>query len=154
MKWTPWIKVVETATVPKMYTSVGMFLPLEGSEKEPIGQRIIETPVDPEATEALRNPRSSFIAYVPKGSIKKGERLVTGHAKVTACAVCHGEGLKGLGAAPGIAGRSPSYLVRQMYDMQQGSRTGNWNELMKPIVSGLSQEDMLNVAAYTSSLAP
>ena len=37
-----------------------------------------------------------------------------------ACAVCHGADLKGLGPVPGIAGRSPSYLVRQMYDMQAG----------------------------------
>jgi len=62
--------------------------------------------------------------------------------------------LKGLGPAPGIAGRSPSYLVRQMYDMQQGTRKGTWTELMKPVVAQLSQEDMLNTAAYVSSLAP
>jgi len=148
MQWTPWIKVVETATVPKTHTSVGMFLPLEGNEKEPLGQRIIEMPVDPEATEALRDPRSGFIAYAPIGSIKKGAKLAAG------CAVCHGAGLKGLGPVPGIAGRSPSYLVRQLYDMQQGTRKGSWTELMKPVVSGLSEEDMLNIAAYTSSRTP
>jgi cytochrome c553 len=71
MKWTPWIKVVETNSVPKTYTSVGMFLPVENStEKEPLGDRIIETPVDPEGTEILRNPRSGFIAYVPPGRRK------------------------------------------------------------------------------------
>ncbi len=50
MKWTPWIKVVETSTVPKTRIGGGMFLTLEGSEKEPLGQRIIETPDDAEAT--------------------------------------------------------------------------------------------------------
>ncbi len=155
MKWTPWIKVVETDTVPKTYTNVGMFLPLEGNEKEPLGQRIIETPVDPEATEGLRDPRSSFIAYAPIGSIAKGEALVTrGNGKTLACGACHGSDLKGLGPVPGLAGRSPSYLVRQMYDMQQGTRHGSWTELMKTVVSGLSQEDMLNIAAYTSSRTP
>jgi cytochrome c553 len=148
MKWTPWIKVVETATVPKTHTSVGMFLPLEGNEKEPLGQRIIEMPVDPEATEALRDPRSGFVAYAPIGSIKRGEKLAAG------CAVCHGVDLKGLGPVPGIAGRSPSYLVRQLYDMRQGTRKGSWTELMKSVVSGLSDEDMLNIAAYTSSRTP
>jgi cytochrome c553 len=155
MKWTPWIKVVETESVPKTYTNVGMFLPLEGNEKEPLGRRIIETPVDAEATEGLRDPRSGFIAYAPVGSVAKGEALVTrGNGKTLPCAPCHGSDLKGLGPVPGLAGRSPSYLVRQMYDMQQGTRRGNWTELMKTVVSGLSQEDMLNIAAYTSSRTP
>ena len=155
MKWTPWIRVVETDAVPKTYTSVGMFLPLEGGEKEPLGQRIIETPVDPEGTEALRNPRSGFIAYAPVGSIEKGAQLVMGgNGKTIACGVCHGADLKGLGPVPGIAGRSPSYLARQLYDMQQGTRRGDWTELMKPVVKGLSNEDMLNIAAYTSSRTP
>jgi cytochrome c553 len=38
--------------------------------------------------------------------------------------------------------------------MQQGTRKGTWTELMKPVVAPLSQEDMLNTAAYVSSLAP
>ena len=76
MKWTPWIKVVEADTVPKTRVQGGMFLKLEGNETEPIGDRIIETPDDVEHTEALRDPRSGFTAYVPVGSIKKGEALV------------------------------------------------------------------------------
>jgi cytochrome c553 len=157
MKWTPWIKVVETDTVPKTRTSVGMYLPIEGAGagQEPIGDRIIETPVNAEATETLRDPDSGFIAYAPKGSSAKGERLaVDGGGKTSPCGVCHGSDLKGLGPVPGIAGRSPSYLVRQMYDMQQGTRNGSWTQLMKPVVSKLSQEDMLNIAAYVSSQTP
>ena len=155
MKWTPWIKVVETESVPQTRISVGMFLPVEGGGEEPIGQRIIEVPKDTDATEVLRNPRSGFIAYVPVGSIEKGEALVTADtSKTVRCAICHGTDLNGLGPVPGIAGRSPSYLVRQMYDMQQGSRKGEWANLMKPVVSGLSEEDMLNIAAYVSSQAP
>jgi cytochrome c553 len=155
MKWTPWIKVLETETVPMTYTSVGMYLPLEGNAREPIGQRMIETPLDAEATEALRNPRSGFVAYAPVGSIQKGEKLAAGvGGKTVACGACHGADFKGLGPVPGIAGRSPSYMVRQMYDMQQGTRHGSWTELMKSVVSGLSQEDMLDIAAYVSSRTP
>ena len=152
MKWTPWIKVVETESVPKTRISAGMYLPLEGNGREPLGSRIIEVPKDPEATEKLRDPRSGFIAYVPVGSIEKGEALATGGGgKTTSCSACHGSDLKGMGPVPGIAGRSPSYLVRQMYDMQQGTRKGEWTELMKPVVSQLSNEDMLNIAAYCAS---
>src|SRR5205823_3728456 len=132
MNWTPWIKVVETATVPKTRIAGGMFLPLASSEKEPIGTRIIEVPENPEATELLRDPRSGFVAYVPMGSVKKGETLVrTGGGRTTQCAVCHGADLQGLGPVPGIGGRSPSYIVRQLYDTQQGARHGVWADLMK-----------------------
>src|SRR4029453_6919691 len=119
------IKVVETGTVPKTRIAGGMFLKVEGSDAEPIGSRIIEIPGGTERTENPPHPRSGFIAYVPVGSLKKGEALVTtGGGKTTACGVCHGADLKGLGPVPGIAGRSPSYLVRQMYDTQHGARTG------------------------------
>src|ERR1051326_3650379 len=77
MPWTPWIKVVETDMAPKTRIQVGLFLALEGNEKEPIGHRIIEVPEDAEATETYRNPRSGFIAYAPRGSIKKGEKLAS-----------------------------------------------------------------------------
>jgi cytochrome c553 len=115
--------------------------------------RIIETPENPEATEVLRNPRSGFIAYAPVGSIKKGEALVRagGNGKTVACGACHGADLLGMGPVPGIAGRSPSYLGRQLYDMQAGTRNGEWTQLMKPVVAKLTAEDMVNILAYVSS---
>jgi len=155
MRWTPWIKVVEAATVPKTRIAGGMFLRLEGGESEPIGERIIEVPDDTERTESLRDPRSGFTAYVPIGSIKKGEALVTtGGGRTTRCAVCHGADLKGLGPVPGIAGRSPSYTVRQLFDTQRGTRKGVWADLMKPVVANLTNDDMLAIAAYTASRVP
>jgi len=155
MKWTPWIKVVETDMVPKTHIAGAMFLRLEGDAKEPIGERIIETPVNTEATEVLRDARSGFIAYVPVGSIKKGEALVmNGGGKTTQCVVCHGADLRGLGPVPGIAGRSPSYIVRQLSDIQEGSRNGEWSGLMKPVVAKLTIEDKIAIAAYVSSREP
>jgi cytochrome c553 len=158
MKWTPWIRVVETNTVPKVVSRGGIWIPLEGAEagKEPIGVRIIETPEEPERTEILRDPRSGFIAYVPVGAVKKGETLVTtgGAGKTVACAACHGPTLEGMGPVPGIAGRSPSYLVRQMFDMQAGARNGEWTQLMKPVVAKLTDADFVNIAAYVSSRRP
>jgi cytochrome c553 len=153
MPWTPWIKVVETDTVPKTRIAGGLYLALEGNEKEPLGQRVIEVPVNGEATETLRDPHSSFIAYVPKGSIDKGAALVTagGNGKTVQCGLCHGPDLQGLGPVPGIAGRSPSYLARQLYDMQNGFRTGVWTPLMKPVVAKLTPEDMIDIVAYVSS---
>ena len=156
MKWTPWIRVVEASTVRKMRSAGGIWVPIEGEATEPIGTRIIETPENPEHTELLRDPRSAFIAYVPPGSIKKGEALVTtgGNGKTVACGVCHGADLRGMGPVPHLAGRSPSYLVRQMYDMQAGARHGEWTTLMKPVVAKLGDEDFVNIAAYIASRTP
>jgi len=152
MKWTPWIRVVEASTVPKMVSRGGIWIPVEGGGSEPIGTRVVETPENPERTEILRDPRSGFIAYVPVGSIKKGETLAKSRA--LDCSVCHGADLQGLGPVPGIAGRSPSYLARQMFDMQVGARHGEWAELMKPIVAKLTEEDLVNIVAYVSSRMP
>jgi cytochrome c553 len=122
---------------------------------EPIGQRIVEVPMDAEQFEH-RDTRSQFIAYVPKGSIAKGEALAkTGGAGVTTpCATCHGPDLRGVESVPGIAGRSPSYLVRQIYDFQQHARAGSAGVLMGPVVERLSHDDMVSLAAYVSSLKP
>lgn len=149
IKWTPWIKVMESKTAPKTKVNNGLFL-AEGEEKEPLGNRIVEVPVNAEATEVLRDPHSGFNAYVPMGSIKKGEALV----KKQQCALCHGEGLKGLGPVPPLAGRSPSYLMRQMYDMQKGFRDGLWTGLMKPVVANLSEQELLEISAYVAAQAP
>jgi cytochrome c553 len=90
---------------------------------------------------------------VPPGSIKKGAALVaSGGGKTTPCGVCHGPDLKGLGPVPALAGRSPSYIVRQLFDIQQGTRHGLWSPLMKPVVEHLTQDDMLAIAAYAASL--
>jgi cytochrome c553 len=151
--WTQWVRVVETRMVPKTEAEGSIFFKAPGKEVEPIGMRIIETPEDDEQAEPLRNPRSGFVAYAPIGSIKKGEALVMagGNGKTTACTICHGADLRGLGMVPGIAGRSPSYLARQMYDMQSGTRHGEWSELMKPVVAKLTNDDLLAIAAYVSS---
>jgi cytochrome c553 len=147
MKWTPWIEVKESATVPKTRIAGGLFLALDGNETEPIGNRIIEVPVNTEQTEILRNPRSGFYAYAPTGSIVRGQQI----AVLNRCGACHGADLRGLGPVPGIAGRSPSYMVRQMYDMQAGTRKGEWTQLMVPVVEKLSADDMLDVAAFVAS---
>ena len=154
LKPARWIRVVETEMVPKTKVGGWMLIADEGAGTEPIGQRIIEMPENLERTE-LRDSASGFIAYVPPGSIGKGEVLITnGAGRTTPCAICHGAGLKGLGPVPALAGRSPSYIVRQLYDMQHGVRNGLWAELMNSVVAGLSEEDMVAIAAYTASLAP
>ena len=155
LKYQRWIRVVETETVPKTHVAGFMLVALEGAGTEPIGQRIIEVAEDV-ARSAIRDSRSGFIAYVPVGSIKRGEALVTtgGAGKTIACGTCHGQDLKGLGDMPPLAGRSPSYTVRQLYDFQSGARAGLLSVQMKESVAKLTIEDMVAIAAYTASRAP
>jgi cytochrome c553 len=157
LTWTPWIEVVESDTAPKTRPSGGMWLRLEGADAgtEPLGKRIIETPKNTEYTEKLRNPHSGFTAYVPKGSIAKGEALATKPStKTTQCTICHGTDLAGLAVVPTLRGRSPSYLARQLADLKLGTRHGLWSPLMAPVVAKLTADDILNLAAYLSSLPP
>jgi cytochrome c553 len=165
MKWTPWIRVVETDLVPKTRIVGNLFLPLEAVKSEAIAGRIIELPENEEQSETYRNPHSGFIAYVPQGSLSKGKDLVTTggakkvgnqivQGKTTPCITCHGQDLMGVADIPPIAGRSPSYMVRQMWDIQQGTRPTAPPQLMKLIVANLSSEDMVAIAAYVSSLKP
>ena len=104
----------------------------------------------------LRDPRSGFVAYVPTGSLTKGQALVdTGASgKTIACSICHGDGMKGLANVPRIAGLHPIYIARQLYLFKDGSRGGPDAPLMNKPVARLTDEDILNIAAYLGSLSP
>jgi cytochrome c553 len=151
----PWVRVVEADTVPKTYVNASnMRLAVPSGGSEPIGDRIVELP-DDEAAAVARDPRSGFVAYVPKGSVAKGETLVrTGGGETTACIICHGPALKGVGTAPAIAGRHTGYIVRQLYFFQDGSRSGAVAALMRNVVQRLTDDDMLAIAAYLASQDP
>ena len=155
LKPKPWVRVIEAKFVPKTHVAGWMLVVSTPHEMESIGDRIIETPENLERTE-LRDDSSGFIAYVPPGSLKRGKALVTtgANGKTTACSTCHGPNLRGFKNVPSIAGRSPSYIVRQLYDMQSGARAGVNFPQMKPVVANLSLYDIIDIAAYTASLEP
>jgi len=157
LKPSVWVKVEEADTVPKSYVSTKgrMRLPLPSGGTEPLGKRIIELPQDM-ARATSRDPHSGFVAYVPPGSIAKGEALAKtgGSGKSIACSICHGDDLKGLGDVPRIAGLHPVYIVRQLYAFQGPEYTGTSAALMRKVVAKLTEDDMIAIAAYAASLAP
>jgi len=151
-----WIHVVETDTVPVTKVTGWMHVATESPRAEPIGRRIIEMAQDLERTE-LRDDASGFIAFVPRGSLAKGKWLVEtggGGGRAASCPLCHGPDLKGLGVAPSVAGRSPSYIVRQLYDLRHGARAGAGAALMAPVVARMTDADRVAIAAYLASLRP
>jgi len=160
--YRPWTRVVEADLVPTTRIVGNLFLPTSEAPTEPIGGRIIEVPENEEQTELYRNPRVGFVAYVPRGSLDKGKDLVTTggmrvvgntiiQGKTTPCVTCHGLDLMGVADVPPIAGRSPSYIVRQLWDIQQGTRNGLAVQLMKMAIVNLTPEHLVSVAAYVSS---
>jgi cytochrome c553 len=161
LKPQPWVKVVETKTVPRtfvFFTHERFAVP--GGGMEPIGERIIEVPERPRLSLSY-DSHSGFIAYAPVGSVEKGKVLVNtgGAGKTTRCATCHGESLtggflQGIGNVPRIAGFFPTYIFRQLYTFKNGDRAGAGSEVMKGVVSNLSEEDMLDISAYVGSRKP
>ena len=150
-----WVTVIEAETVPETYVGPGnMRHPEPDGGMEPIGRRIIEIPEDSHLAER-RDPHSPFIAYVPPGSIEAGLDLAaTGAGRTIQCYICHGDDLKGLGDVPGIAGMSPIYVARQLWDIKYGARTGTSAALMLAVVANLTYDDVIALSAYVASLDP
>lgn len=152
----PWVRVVESATVPRTrIKGASTRVVADGGGREPTAGRIIELPEDLRRRE-LRDPTSGFVAYVPVGSVARGRALVRGGAagRADACARCHGPDLAGAGEVPGLAGRSPSYLVRQLYDFRTGARSGPRAAEMRRVAGALSTADMVDAAAYLAASRP
>lgn len=149
------LKVVEGETIPSAFVHGNFYTFKNDGSSEPLGRRIVEAPFDREQFE-LRDSRSLFRVYVPPGSIARGEALVRNPRPGTTitCARCHGPELRGGGVVPGIAGRSPSYMMRQLYDIKHGARRGPGAWQMRATVESLSNDDMLDAVAYLATLAP
>lgn len=164
--WRPHVTVIETNLVPATRIQGELFIPIAKKPTEPIGNRIVEVPTDVEVNQVLRSSRGTWIAYVPVGAIARGKNLVTTGGssivnnqivlgRATACTTCHGADLRGMAPdIPPLAGRSPSYLAREIFDIQQGTRAGSYPllPLMKKAVEKLTAEDVIDITAYLASL--
>lgn len=144
----PRLQVIESALAPPTRMHGNLFVKTSDALTEPLGDRIIEVPADFERINQTDDPRVGYVAYVPPGSVARGRVL----AEAGGCGSCHGPGLRGLGDVPPLAGRSPSYLVRQLHGFRSGARDGTRAELMKPVAANLTARDMMELAAYLASL--
>jgi cytochrome c553 len=149
------VEIVEATRVPRTREVRFIYFAAENEGDEPLGERLIEVPVDSKHHE-LRDPDVTYRAYVPAGSLERGKALATtGAAGVTiACITCHGPDLHGAGVFPPLAGRSPSYMLRQLLAFRTGTRAAPAAAPMRATVANLSIGDMIAVAAYAASLEP
>jgi len=75
---------------------------------------------------------------------------VAGQGKAAVCAACHGADGKAIQASyPNIAGQHASYIAKQLTDYRDGNRV---NALMSGQAANLSDQDILDLAAYFSSM--
>lgn len=153
MPYRKMVRVVETAEAPAVRTTRnGLLLPLEGEAPVALGNRIIEVPEYPERTEVNRDPRAGWIVYAPVGSLATGRKLAdTGGGKTIPCKFCHAAGLTGMAEFPGIAGKTASYVMRQLWDIKQGTRE---SPVMQVVVENLSVAELTALSAYVASLDP
>lgn len=78
-----------------------------------------------------------------------------GKAKSATCAACHGtDGNSAIPMNPNLAGQHEKYIVKQLQDFQLASKTGGEegrnNAVMNGMAAALSEQDMLDLAAYFS----
>jgi cytochrome c553 len=87
-----------------------------------------------------------FATTAQEGSVEAGR------AKAATCAACHGvDGNSVTPDWPMLAGQHASYIVRQLRAFKVGERN---DVTMKPFADMLSEQDMLDVAAYFASQTP
>jgi len=153
---TVWFRAVESSRVPRTWiTTDHLRLRRANGGWEPLGQRIVEV-ADNSRLALDRDPHSGFTSYVPPGSIAKGQRLAqTGvGGRSFACTTCHGPRLEGSAEIPRIAGLSAVYVARQLAGFRGKARTGPEAEPMRVVANELTQDDILDLAAYLVSLKP
>ena len=81
---------------------------------------------------------------LPKIDLSKGQTIAT-----NACMACHtADGSRGSPSNPILQGQHPEYLVKQLTEFKSGKRK---NAIMQGFASTLSEQDMLNVAAFYAS---
>ena len=126
---------------------------LQARPKRPIGERIIEVPLDSAGFEQ-RDPHMRYTAYVPPGSLAAGKALAaSGGPAGQPCAMCHGAGLRG-GSAPPLAGRSPTMIMRQLVAFKSGARANAEAAPMRRVSAALDDKMMIALAAYSATLTP
>jgi len=154
LKYTKHTRIVETKEIPRVTTNSFVYVFDQTGAREPLGERIVEGPDDFVRFE-MRDPNVTFTAYVPMGATARGAALAKGDGSARAsCESCHGPGLKGTPIGPPIAGRPLTPTFRQLRAFKTGTRNGQGALLMKPVVAGLSQKDMIDLATYVGSLEP
>lgn len=76
-----------------------------------------------------------------------------GEARAAVCAACHGkDGIAQIPGYPNLAGQNEQYLVSSLKAYKNNQRSGGNATIMQSQATGLSEEDIANLAAYYANL--
>jgi len=151
------VYVIESLRIPRAERAAWIYEEVGGTED--LEERLLEVTNELSRHER-RDDRLEYLAYVPPGSINRGKRLATTGAangdssKTVVCATCHGPKLMGTDKIPPIAGRQPTYLLRQLLAFRNDTRTNEAAKQMEPVVDKLTLGEMIDLVAYVGSLYP
>ncbi len=85
-------------------------------------------------------------------SIAAGD-AAAGKTKAAICAACHGiDGVAISALYPNLKGQNAPYLESAIKAYRDGQRQGGMAAQMAPMVQGLSDQDIADLAAYFESL--
>jgi cytochrome c553 len=88
-------------------------------------------------------------AIAPPSAQAAGD-VKAGRQKALQCEACHGlDGQAKLPDAPNLTGQTEVYLVKALQDYRDGARR---NDMMSVIAKGLSDQDIVNLAAYYAAI--
>jgi cytochrome c553 len=108
-------------------------------------------------------PRATVVSEQPKSTIVTSNVVMNsqmfgppdtrsvgrGATLAMQCAICHGSNRQGQVDTPNLEGQPGAAIYKELRDFKSGSRT---NAVMSPFAVKLSEQDMLDLAAYYSYL--
>jgi cytochrome c553 len=101
---------------------------------------------------ASLDPAPPAVAGGAPAATATPDAVSAGRAVAAGCGSCHGEtGISSMPGMPSLVGLDPKYLVSAVNAYRNGQRR---HDLMKALVSGLSEADVANVALYYASQKP
>ena len=93
---------------------------------------------------------AALFAAVPPATVFADGNAEAGAAKSAVCAACHGQNGHSVNPVwPNLAGQHASYIFDQVKAIKTGEK--RVNPTMQPIVAGMSDEDIKDIAAYYAS---
>jgi cytochrome c553 len=147
------VYVIESLRIPRAERAAWIYEEVPGTED--LEDRLIEV-TNELVRHERRDDRLEYSAYVPPAASvaasASSSRAMVARRSPALPAISR------ISRAPTrfrrIAGRSPTYLLRQMLAFRNEGRANDASQQMKPVLEKLTLNEMIDVAAYLGSLYP
>lgn len=97
------------------------------------------------------------IAYASDGTVEEdvgvADVAAGEDAYQSVCKNCHGPNAQGVASYPGLADKDKEYLVERLEVYRSGEKVGPNSLLMIPHAKDLSDDDILNISTYITTLS-